>query len=68
MLQHVNYPFTFSHLRTACANVHAHVDIFSGMYTSLGTCDIPLRILGSWEKMQVYKHKLMGMSASGAAC
>ena len=37
----------------ACGNVLMHIDMFSGMYTSLGTGDILLRMCGSWEKMMV---------------
>ena len=30
-----------------------HIDAFSGMYTSLGTGDILVRMLRSWEKIMV---------------
>ena len=30
-----------------------HIDIFRGMYTSLGTGDIRVRMLASWEKIIV---------------
>ena len=30
-----------------------HIDMFSGMYTSLGSGDILLRICGSWAKIVV---------------
>ena len=33
----------------ACVNVLLHIDIFRGMYTSLGTGDILVRMCGSWE-------------------
>ena len=42
-----------SHDLHACVNVLMHIDIFSGMYTSLGTGDILVRMLGSWEKIMV---------------
>ena len=42
-----------SHDLDACVNVLMHIDIFSGMYTSLGTGDILVRILGSWEKIRL---------------
>ena len=42
-----------SHDQHACANVVIHIDIFSGMYTSLGTGDILVRTLGSWENFVV---------------
>ena len=37
----------------ACVNVLMHIDIFRGMYTSLETGDILVRIHGSWEKIMV---------------
>ena len=37
----------------ACVNVLMHIDIFSGMYISLGTGDILVRMLGCWEKIMV---------------
>ena len=42
-----------SHDLHACANVLMHIDMFSGMYTSLGTGDIRVRMCGSWEKIMV---------------
>ena len=36
----------------ACANVRTHIDIFRGMYTSLGTCGILVCMLRSWGKIQ----------------
>ena len=42
-----------SHDLHACANVLMHIDIIRGMYTSLGTGDILVRMLGSWEKIMV---------------
>ena len=41
----------FSHDLHACGNVLMHIDMFSGMYTSLGTADILVRMCGSWEKI-----------------
>ena len=38
-----------SHDLHACVNVLLHIDIFRGMYTSLGTGDILVRMCGSWE-------------------
>ena len=46
-----------SHGLRACANVLMHIDIFRGMYTSLGTGDLLLRMLGSWEKIMVDQRK-----------
>ena len=40
-----------SHDLHACVNVLMHIDIFSGMYTSLGTGDILVCMSGSWEKI-----------------
>ena len=42
-----------SHDLHACVNVLLHIDIFRGMYTSLGTGDILVRMCGSWEKIMV---------------
>ena len=42
-----------SHDLHACGNVLMHIDIIRGMYTSLGTGDILLRMCGSWEKIMV---------------
>ena len=42
-----------SHDQHACVNVLMHIDIFRGMYTSLGTGDILVRICGRWEKIMV---------------
>ena len=42
-----------SHDLHACVNVLMHIDICRGMYTSLGTGDLRLRMLGSWEKIMV---------------
>ena len=41
----------------ACANVLIHIDIFIGMYTSLGTGDILVRMNGSWEKIMVHQRR-----------
>ena len=46
-------PIELSHDLHACVNVLIHIDIFSGMYTSLGTGDILVRMHGSWEKIMV---------------
>ena len=40
-----------SHDLHVCVNVLMHIDMFSGMYTSLGTGDILERMCGSWEKI-----------------
>ena len=42
-----------SHDLHACVNVLLHIDIFRGMYTSIGTGDILVRMCGSWEKIMV---------------
>ena len=42
-----------SHNLHACGNVLMHIDMFSGMYTSLGPGDILVRMCGSWEKIMV---------------
>ena len=42
-----------SHDLHACGNVLMYIDIIRGMYTSLGTGDILVRMCGSWEKIVV---------------
>ena len=42
-----------SHDLHACGNVLMHIDVIRGMYTSLGTGDIVVRMCGSWEKIMV---------------
>ena len=42
-----------SHDLHACVNVLMHIDMFSGMYASLGLGDILVRMCGSWEKFMV---------------
>ena len=42
-----------SHDLHACVNVLIHIDIFRGMYTSLGAGDILVRMCGRWEKFMV---------------
>ena len=42
-----------SHDLYACGNVLMHIDIIRGMYTSLGSGDILVRMYGSWEKIMV---------------
>ena len=42
-----------SHELHACVNVFMHIDMFSGMYTSLGSGDIFVRRCGNWEKFMV---------------
>ena len=52
----VNHPVfltDLSHDLHACGNVLMHIDMFSGMYTSLGSGDILVRMSGSWEKIMV---------------
>ena len=34
-----------------------HIDMISGIYISLGTGDIPVRMCGSWEKIMVDQRK-----------
>ena len=42
-----------SHGLHAWGNVLLHIDMFSEMYTSLGSGDILVRMCGSWEKFMV---------------
>ena len=46
-----------SHDLHACVNVLMHIDMFSWMYTSLGSGDILVRMCGSWEKFMVYQRR-----------
>ena len=50
---HSGLPIEISHDQDACVNVLMHIDIFSGIYISLGTGDILVRMHGSWEKIMV---------------
>ena len=54
---HAGLPIELSHDLHACVNVLMHIDIFSGMHTSLGTGDILVRMLGSWEKIMVHQRR-----------
>ena len=47
-----------SHDLHACVNVLMHIDLFRGINTSLGTGDLLVRMLGSWEKIMVDQRKL----------
>ena len=42
-----------SHDLHACVNVFIQIDMLSGIYTSLGSGDILVRMCGSWEKIVV---------------
>ena len=42
-----------SHVLHASVNVLMHIDMFSVMYTSLGSGDVLVRMCGSWEKFMV---------------
>ena len=56
ILKQVTYSLSsieLSHDLHACVNVLMHIDIFSGIYTSLGTGDILVRMCGRWEKIVV---------------
>ena len=44
-----------SHDLHVCVNVLMNVDIFRRIYTSLGTGDLLLRMLGSWEKIMAHQ-------------
>ena len=52
-VKHFVLSIELSHDLHACVNVLMHIDIFRGTFTSLGTGDILLRMLGSWEKTMV---------------
>ena len=44
-------------LHVSCVNVLMHTDMFSGMYSSLGSGDKLVRMCGSWEKFVVDERK-----------
>ena len=48
---------SFSHDLHACVNGLIHIDMFGGMYTSLETGDILVRMLVSWGKIMVDKRR-----------
>ena len=50
-----------SHDRHACGNVLMHIDIIRGMYTSLATGDLLVRMCGSWEKIMVDQRSSAGI-------
>ena len=50
-----------SHDLHACRNVLMHIDIIRGMYTSLETGDILVRMCGSWEKIMVDQRSSAGI-------
>ena len=52
-VKHSVLSIELSHDLHACVNVLMHIDIFRGLYTSLGTGDILVRMCGSWEKIMV---------------
>ena len=54
-MNHSVLSIELSHDLHACLNVLMHIDIFRGIYTSLGTGDILVRMLESWEKIMVDK-------------
>ena len=56
-VKHSVLSIELSHDLHACVNVLMHIDVFSGIYTSLGTGDILVRMLGSWEKIMVDQRK-----------
>ena len=65
---HVQYSLALSPAVWACANVRSHIDIFRGMYTGLGTCQIPVRMIRSWGKIQVYQRMSRSMCTRVGAC
>ena len=56
-VKHSVLSIELSHDLHACLNVLIHIEIFRAMYTSLGTGDIIVRMLGSWEKFMVDQRK-----------
>ena len=52
-VKHSVLSIELSHDLHACVNVLMHIDIFKGIYTSLGTGDILVRMCGSSEKIMV---------------
>ena len=64
--QKVTYSLTLSHAGEAYANVRTHMHIFRGMFTNLGTCDLLVRMLWSWGKIQVNQHRSRSMCTRAA--
>ena len=52
-VKHSVLSIELSHDLHACVNVFLHIDIFRGIYTSLETGDILVRMDGSWMKIMV---------------
>ena len=57
-LKHAGVLTNLSHDLHAWGNVLMHIDMFSEMYTSLGSGDILVRMCGSWEKIMVDQRSL----------
>ena len=64
--QKVQYSLTLSRAGEACANTRTHMHIVRGMYTTLGTCDILVRMLRSCRKIQVNPHGSRSMCTRAA--
>ena len=56
-VKHPVLSIELSHDLHACVNVLMHIDIFRKMYTRLGTGNIIVRTLGSWEKIMVHQRR-----------
>ena len=52
-VKHSVLSIELSHDLHACLIDLLHIDIFRGMFISLGTSDLLVRMLGSWEKIMV---------------
>ena len=64
--QKVKYSLSLSHAGEACANTRTHMHIFRGMYTTLGTCDLLVRMLRNCRKIQVNQHRSRSMFTRAA--
>ena len=56
-VKHSDLSIELSHDLHARVNVLIHIDIFRGMYTSLETGDMLVRMLDSWEKIMAYQRR-----------
>ena len=64
--QNVQFSFCQSHAGEACANERTQMQIFRGLYTDLETCDLLVRMLRSWGKIQVNQHRSRSMCSRAA--
>ena len=64
--QKVQYSRSLLHAVEVCVNARTYMHIFRGMYTNLGTCDLLVRLLRRWGKIQVNQHRSRSMCTRAA--